>query len=241
MTPSDSNNSGAVRASGGDPKDDTSNGILAAPRQALNQFLAAENWQERLKYCQEPQKVRPKVEAYYQKAPDGPVAVKAIDFQDTDKAPSGYNFYLFFISTENVPEGFPVSVEDSADGFKVDWEAFVEFNDLLLDKFLSDPNSPADFFHVMIKRKHFFGSDDDPRKSLDSYWVEPPIPGYGGYAFATPSTEIGRTLSEKLPWESVSFPILELEWAKPKGGEPYVKIKSVRQWSFRADSGSGSE
>ncbi|MDG2123685.1 MAG: hypothetical protein P8J87_08315, partial [Verrucomicrobiales bacterium] len=142
--------------SGSNPNDE----ILSPPREALVKFLEARSWRERKDLVQLPETTASEMEDYYATNQDGPVAVNTITFQNSEPVPNKDTmFFLFHITTENVPEGFPVSVEETPEGYKIDWQAFVEFNDHQLYKFITEFQSGSRRFHVIMRRAHYFGPD----------------------------------------------------------------------------------
>ncbi len=224
---------------------DATNGIepdselLEAPRTSLRGFLSALNWKERGKWIQNPTAVLSKMEAYYQNNPgasDGPVASTSVTFQSSDKVPGGeYSFFLFLVTTKNVPEGFPVSVEETADGFRVDWEAFIEFNDHLLHKFMTNFQSEPRDFRVIMRRTHYFGTDIPNLKNKYAFRIDPPVPGYEGYAFVDRDAPlVADKLTPNLDWSVIAYPVVRLEWSEDEG-KKFVRIQDLVQPTWRTD------
>jgi hypothetical protein len=111
----------------------------AAPAvESLKKFLSAGSLNERLKHTLGAEHMQPLMERYYKHSADGPVRVDRIQFIRMDPNPElGAGRHCIF-SLENKTWEFPVPVmlEEQKDGFKVDWLAFVEFKDRMLEKFL---------------------------------------------------------------------------------------------------------
>ena len=217
---------------------DEENSLLKAPREALASFLGATNWQERSKYVQSADRVTPLMEKYYKDKVDGPVHATTVTFQNSERVPGNDSMlFLFHITTSKVPEGFPVSVEETKDGMRVDWEPFVEFNDKLLFGFLNNYQEEPAQFHVIMRRAHYFGPGVPDLEDKYAFRIEPPIPGYQGYAFVDRDDPLVQSkLSYQLEWHAISYPIVELKWERSDDTrQQYVTIKDIVQNNWRAE------
>ena len=217
---------------------DEENSLLKAPREALASFLGAPNWQERAKYVQSTDRVTPLMEKYYQDKADGPIHATTVTFQNSERVPGNDSMlFLFHITTDKVPEGFPVSVEETKNGMRVDWEPFVEFNDKLLFGFLNNYQEEPAQFHVIMRRAHYFGPGVPDLEGKYAFRIEPPIPGYQGYAFVERDDPIVQSkLSYQLEWHAISYPIVELQWKRNKDTrQQFVTIKDIVQNSWRSE------
>jgi hypothetical protein len=211
---------------------------LREPRATLQAFLDAPDWNKRSEFILHREAMLPLMEAYYRDQPDGPVAASSIAFQNSDRVPqSDYLFYLFHVTTESVPEGFPVSVEQTPGGYKVDWRTFVEFSDQHLFRFLSDPSSDEPrTFHVIMRRSHYFGSDVPDLEKKFAFRIEPPIPGVHGFAFIDRDSPLAtEKLAYQLQWPAVSYPVIKLQWTGPAEGPRYLQVVDLVQNSWRTD------
>ncbi len=217
---------------------DEENSLLKAPREALASFLGAPNWQERAKYVQSLDRVSPLMQKYYSENRDGPIFANTVTFQNSERVPGNDSmFFLFHITTDKVPEGFPVSVEETKNGMRIDWEAFVEFNDKLLFGFLNKYQEEPQRFHVIMRRAHYFGPGVPDLEEKYAFRIEPPIPGYQGYAFVDRDDAIVQNkLSYQLEWHAISYPIVELQWKRnTETLQQYVTIKDIVQNNWRAE------
>jgi hypothetical protein len=91
-------------------------------------------------------------------------------------------------SLENKTWEFPVPVmlEEQKDGFKVDWLAFVEFKDRMLEKFLQAyQEGPPARFHVGIIRHHYFEDNVPSLDRKDAFRISPAPPNtFHAYALS---------------------------------------------------------
>ena len=60
----------------------------AAPLKALDNFLGAANWKERLAYCLNPERVRAEMAEYYSSAKDGPQPYTSALFMASSPCPA---------------------------------------------------------------------------------------------------------------------------------------------------------
>ncbi len=208
--------------------------------QAMKQFLAATTVEERLRHTLEADAMKPLMERYYKQASDGPVIVDRIQFVRQDPNPVAGAGRHCILTLENKAWKFsvPVMLEEKPDGFKVDWVAFVEFKDRLLEKFCQTYQKEPVRFHVGIQRQHYFedGVPDLARK--DCFRIEPAPPNsFQGHAFLEKDTAFAKELRTSIPWETHIWAVVELEWKK-QGSQQWVELKAVPQmnWhSFPAD------
>ena len=128
------------------------------------------------------------------------------------------------------PEGFPVSVEETTDGYKVDWDAYIQCKDRLLEKYYSSKPAVPEEFYVTLKRSHHFDPDGTADTSVLGnklcFKVSSPLPtDTSQFVFADPNSVVGRELEARIQWNKVYFPVVELEWV-PADGEHngYMRI-----------------
>lgn len=199
--------------------------------EALKKFLAATTLEERLRYTLGSDLIQPLMERYYSRASEGPVTVDAIRFIRLDPNPElGSGRHCIF-SLENKSWEYPVPVmlEEQKDGFKVDWVAFVEFKDRILEKFFQTYQEGPMRFHVGIMRHHYFDDGVPNADQKDSFRISPAPPNtFQGYAFLDKESPLAQDLKTRLPWETHVWAIVDLEWKK-LGSQQWVELKSVPQ------------
>ncbi len=189
---------------------------------------------ERLKLIHSPDKVERKMREYYARRAS-PAKPDTVEFklsnrlEDSDK-----RFYVFQVTTDQQELPFPVAVEETDNGLKVDWRSYVEFHDNMLGKFLNVYQEKPESFRVMLERAHYFKDDVPDIGNKHCFRIKPPIPGYEGYVFASKESESGKKLDEKFKWASVYLPVVELQWVKTPEGGKYIRLKDVVQMNWRA-------
>lgn len=205
-----------------------------AALKALQGFLDANTWKERIAFVQKPESVRAAMEKYAAKAGDGPVHVDSISF--VERYPSKNNvppYSMFEVSGGALSNPVLVLIEESPKaGTRVDWEAFVEFKDNLLLKFLEDKASPAHSFRVLVRRKHYFDKDVPDVGQKDCFELEQPNAEFEGQVFAPKGSTVGRQLANQLAWGQDMPVIAELAW-KSDGKNQWVEITSIVSYGWR--------
>jgi hypothetical protein len=199
--------------------------------EALKKFLSASSLAERLQYTLGAELMKPLMERYYTRSADGPVIVDRIQFVRMDPNPElGSGRHCIF-SLENKTWEFPVPVmlEEQADGFKVDWLAFVEFKDRLLEKFFQACQEGPARFHVGIIRQHYFEDGVPNVDRKDAFRVMPAPPNsYNASVFLDKDSALAQELRTRLPWETHVWAVVELEWKK-LGSQQWVELSAVPQ------------
>jgi hypothetical protein len=194
----------------------------------LRAFLDAPDWKTRSSHVLFPDKVRPEMETYTQKAPDGPTAFKSISVQNsyTDRN-SGNTLFIFGVLTGAQPTGIPVAVSETPDGWKVDWQSFIEFRDDLFKAFANGPAGQTGRFHLIVSRPPTAPSSNPGNEHFASYLLDPPLPGRQQTAYVRKSSEIHATLSAATANGAVFTPVLEVAKRNSPDGKTYLEIVSI--------------
>lgn len=200
--------------------------------EALKKFLSAKSLEERLPHTLGPDLMKPLMERYYGRAPDGPILVDRIQFVRMDPNPelgSGKHC-IFSLENKTWEYSVPVMLEEKPDGFKVDWVSFVEFKDRLLEKFFQNyqEGEPC-FFHVGILRSHYFKDNVPNLENKDVFRVSPAPPNlFQDTAFLDKTSDLAQQLRSQLPWETHVWAVVGLQWKK-LGSQQWVELTSVPQ------------
>ena len=204
------------------------------PDAALEAFLDAEDWQTRSLYVHPDAGVHEEMALFYQQNGDQPLKYTGYEQKARGKVPgTDRDTFLYQVKTEEVPKGFIVSVEHTADGYRIDWRAFVQFGYGLLEAFADDPESPPAAFYVTAKRSHYFGSDISGAEGMLCVRLISPVdPDREIFAFASEGALAADEIKEKLRWGRKYRPVVQLEWVGI-GGQRYIRIKSIDRMSWR--------
>lgn len=219
---------------GSDRNTDTT-GLLDPPIEALQSFLNAPDWQTRIDHTLHAEAMRPLMESYYLNHPDRVVVPSSIRFQHSESDPeTNHRFYVFHLTTEEAPDGFPVLIEETENGLKVDWVTFVEFKDNLFHEFAANPSEgKTGTFHVIMRNAHYFGKEFPELSDFTSYRLDPPIPDQEAFAFARTDSLVNKTLQKQVTWGMNFTPFLELRWAKSQDGTDFLQIVRLLHTNWR--------
>ena len=204
----------------------------ARAKASLEAFFAADTWQEKLKYCLNADRIAQKLKAYYEDTPlvFTPTGIK---LQFSEEIPNtSLHSHAFLVSSEKHPDGITVALEDTADGPKLNWEAFVEFQDDTLGAFLGAFKPDPGIFHVYLERAHYFRTDVPDIGNLYCFRIRNPIPGNESFAFLPKSGKMADEIARKFDWDSVYFPVAELQWVRHQESE-YVQINRIVRENWR--------
>lgn len=200
----------------------------------LQKFLAAPDWQARAAFVQKPAAVKPTMEKHAAKFGDGAVYPTVIDFVERYVGKDGAPPYCMFeVSGGTLPHPVLVLVEQPPKGEPVvDWEAFVEFKDDLLLKFLETEGAPAQTFRVLMRRKHYFDKDVPEIASKDAFQLQQPNAAFDGHVFIPKSNPLSKQLANQLGWSQDMPVVVELAW-KTNGKHHWVEISKIVSYGWR--------
>ncbi|MEK7951264.1 hypothetical protein WKV53_12175 [Luteolibacter sp. Y139] len=142
----------------------------ADAQEALIAFLGAPDWQARSAFVLSPDEVRPAMEKYATANGEGPIPASAVYFNKNESTPP---VFVFNVCTKAMPDGFPVPVTLTDEGPKIDWEAFIAFNDDHFRKLLVGPPDQSGVFSVLVKPE--VGTEPSPH--WVRYRLSVPMPG----------------------------------------------------------------
>ncbi len=142
-----------------DRSDSTENlARLAAAEEVLGKFLQAENWMQRLLLVRNQLRVASLMSIYYAKNADGPMLFDSI-VEATELSPQFSEHVVVF-------EGGGrrlATVEQTAQGPRVDWESFVGAGEMAWSDFLETKPAVPKLFRVLVSPAgHFENQFGDP-------------------------------------------------------------------------------
>lgn len=201
---------------------------------ALLKFLDAPSWRERANYVQKSTEMPAALEKYASVHGDGPILVEQVEFLERYPSKGGVPPYCMFeVSGGVLKHPVLILVEQSAkNGVRVDWQAFIEFKDDLLLRFLENKNSAPQKFRVMLRRKHYFDRDVPDLAAKDSFEIEQPNSEFQGHVFLPRNSALGKQLTSQLGWSQDMPVIAELVW-KSDAKAWWVEISKIVSFGWR--------
>lgn len=208
--------------------------VIPAPEAALKAFLAAPDWKSRALHVLHPEETAPKMEAYHTTVPDGPTAYTSLR-ADASHGDGEKNAQLlsYLIVTDTLPDGFPVALVDTPDGWKVDWEAFVEFRDDHFGRFAAGQGGESGAFHVLVRNTHYFGAAFPGSDQLTAFRLDPPLPDRNHYAFVPTGSDLHKTLAGVTEWGRPFAPVLQLVRKQHGDRKFHLEIESILAPNWR--------
>jgi len=202
--------------------------VSAAAEASLKAFLKAPDWAARSAYVLFPEKVRGAMEAYSHEAPDGPTAFKSIAVkQSYVDEKTGSTLLVFVVATETFPVGIPVAVKETPGGWLVDWQAFVEFRDLLFPKFVSGPSDKTGRFHLIVTSPPPERAASTQNEHFIAFLLASPLGGTPQLAFVKKSGETFNTFQAATQSGGIFTPVLEVAKRQAADGQSFLEVLKV--------------
>lgn len=137
---------------------------LAAGQGVVEKFLNAATWKERLAFVRDPKRMEPIMQSFYERNADGSTPFDSL--VEATELSSGFTQHtvVFAGGGRRV-----ATVEHSADGARVDWEAFVGAGEMPWVEFISNRQAEPAVFRVLVSPAgHYEYGFGDPQ-SLKCY------------------------------------------------------------------------
>ncbi|WP_198141283.1 hypothetical protein [Verrucomicrobium spinosum] len=200
----------------------------------LKKFLEAPTWRDRLTLVQKADTLRAALDKNPEQFADGPIRVGQIDFVDRYVNKNGVPPYCMFeLSGGSLEHPVLTLVEQSTKtGIRVDWEAFMDFKEDLMLKFLETKGAPNAKFRVMLRRKHYFDKDVPEVTSKDAFEVKQPHGHFQGHIFVPKKSALAQQLANQLGWGMDMPVIAELGW-KTDGKNHWVEMTAITSYGWR--------
>jgi hypothetical protein len=130
-------------------------------------------------------------------------------------------------------------VEETEDGFRVDWESFIEGVSTRLHDFFAAPNGERACFRVLLRRAHYFGPPVPGQDTARlAYSVDPPAREESFHVWADLDSNVYReklATGDRASWEAESYVIVELVWRGDGQQGRWVGLSRIVSDSWRGD------
>ncbi|MGC4016191.1 MAG: hypothetical protein QM755_16965 [Luteolibacter sp.] len=210
------------------PKEPT----LTAPRTILEAFLAAPDRTKRAEYILYPDRIQPRMEAYYSAHPDKATPWTKIEVEHCEVVDStGFLLSVFRIHTAAFPKGYPVAVAETATGWRVDWASFVEYQDDLFQQFVTASGDGKGTYHLIVRQ-----SPEAPKAPNRIEYEVIPFTAPAGAVqktFVLKDTTAAAQLSEVTEGGNVATLVLQLARRTNPDGTKSFEILSVPATNWR--------
>ena len=184
------------------PAPGPNDGALGKTHDLIDTFLRAPDWATRVNYAYQGESLRAAIEEYHKKWPYAPFERYSLQLFQIEPNPAlGGAYWVFFVSTSDEEEGFPLIVRTEGGVLKVDWEIFAEFSDRHFLRFREGKVDPPATFRLVVERfSDYYGTDKQAFTDLKDYAVFQVNPPYGGpnefaeYVFVKKDTPLAEKL-----------------------------------------------
>ncbi len=161
---------------------------IDAARRTMQNYLSAKTWEEKLQYVLEPERVKEKMREYYEdlKSKDPEVDLSGIQTY-APRLIGGKYWFAFDLRTpqSNYPQ--PMQIQETAGGFKIDWENFVALGTMPWEHFCKERPAEAKQMRIILRVTDKFSPPYADHDKFEAYTVEhrsgPPV--LIGYASKT--------------------------------------------------------
>lgn len=186
----------------------------AGARELISRLIRATTPEAVKPYILDASRFESKLEPYFSSGKALPVASCESHLERTDKsAATGRTVWLFRVTTDTVLRGFPVGVEDTADGLRTDWELFSQCRDGALQRFVADTSTPPGVYYAALKRAHIFPDmlpGSDPGKFFAFAVSSPALGDAPVNAFIPKGSQLATRADNLFKFNTSYAPVLEL-------------------------------
>ncbi len=174
------------------------------------------------------------VERYYGQADPGAIPITSVSLLRHDPNPEvgGGMQSVFMVASPNWTYPIPVMLQETKQGFKLDWIAFIEFKDSMLLKFVQAYRDNPSRFHVSIKRSHYFERDVPDLENKDCFIIQPPQEDFEVSVFVPKNTPLADKLRRDLSWNTqFAYVLAEIQW-RDDGTHQWIELTAVPQLNW---------
>ncbi|MCH7226406.1 hypothetical protein [Haloferula sp. A504] len=160
-------------------------------RTTLEAFLSAPDWTARSAYVAEA--ALPAMKEVAEAEGDGPIKVTSIEPSLLDG-----DLHHYRVTTEALPDGFPVTLRQTSGGWQVDWSSFHEFSTNRFARFLAGDLGESGTFRV------FFKPTEDSQPAFAAYQIAAPAGTRTTTAYASRSGVAFASLTALFDSEAIA-------------------------------------
>ena len=223
--------------------------VLAKPRAFLKKYIASRTWKEMLELSRPRPDLETLMKDYYKAHEFKTDALASAAYANTEKVPEDKTkkIFIFNVKTKNQPLPFVVAVEETDNGFQVDWPPMIQFKDRSLQRFYEevdlDKTDKGKDFYVSLSRANYFGEDiAEVDKKLAFRLRIPARFDQPIYAFVPKFTDYGNELDSTLDWGKRYLVVARLKWSTDatEDAPPYLRLMGIVQYAWRNAPGQSA-
>jgi hypothetical protein len=186
-------------------------------------FLEARTVEEMLSMVREPERARPRMKHWH---PDGTVSPPGlVEFDVLNEVVHRGNVHMTVVRTGDFQEQV-ISFVETADGLKVDWEAWVGWSEMpWADYKTARPVEPK-VFRVVVKPSEYYNRDFSDEVKWKSFRIESPDGLESMYGYAEAGSELAARLKPPSDAE-VQLLVLRLRFPESATSGDQVVIDAI--------------
>ena len=177
---------------------------------------------------------------HYRTWPDIPQPLQEMTFLTEGEVPdTNRKFHLYNVVLKDQEAPLPLAVEETADGYRVDWPTFAESYTHALRTFFAAPVDTPGRFRVMLRRAHYFGPPVPGQDTVRlAYTVEPPMRDETFHVWVEKEDLVYKeklATGERAGWDAQSYVIVELVWKGDEKRGRWVGLQRLAADSWRVE------
>lgn len=207
----------------------------AAAARVVEQVTGAATVEEVVPWILEAENLAPLLKGYYTAQPLQPLKHVEIELMEQGTTvDTRASAFVFNVRHEASAEGFPVLVEETPAGMRLDWQSYIQWRDEWLKKFATQRGTAPQILYVTLRRTHYFNDDvPDLENKLAFRLASARSEEEGVVAFVDRQSGLGRELDAAYRWHQVYFPVVELQWEQEGDNRHYVRLRRVVRASWK--------
>ena len=210
-------------------------GEIVDGQRAVRSLVAARSAAEVLPWIFDAQTLEPTVRSYYSQFPLQPLVDAVVEHEYSGVIPAtGGKAHIFNVLDAAHPRGFPVSAESTPQGYRIDWQSYIQWRDGWLQRFLESKSTEPQTLFVVLRRTHYFNDDVPKLDDKLAFKVTSAVPGdEGAVAFVDKNSAVGRSLADLYEWRTMYFPVVELQWVPVGANHRYLRLNRIVRPTWR--------
>jgi hypothetical protein len=222
-------------AVGRDTPPEAASAEVAEGKKAVQSLVAARSATEVLPWIFDADTLDSAVRSYYAQHPLQPLTEAVIEHEYSGIIPAtGGKAHIFNVLAASHPRGFPVSAEATPQGYRIDWQSYIQWRDGWLRRFLDSKSENPQTLFVVLRRTHYFNDDVPKLDEKLAFKLTSAVPGdEGTVAFVDKNSAVGRSLADMYEWRTMYFPVVELQWVPSSKSGRYVRLNRIVRPTWR--------
>jgi hypothetical protein len=203
---------------------------------AIRAFLGSTKVDEITASALNRERVAPAIAKYYAANPLQPMPFTDLVLDSSARTnETNTEAFLFRVRTQERPQGFPVCVEQTPEGYKIEWEAFIQCRDRAAANFWKSAAQETRSLYVILKRSHYFGEDMENVDDFDCFRINSPNPDEEPvYAFARKDSTFSRKYRNQITWDANYFAVAAFTHIKNTKGQTHQEIMDIERFNWRS-------